>query len=144
MEFLPPKESESTLNKGKGKERWTRVRIAWFYRLGDVTDRQGGDSRLLLAAIYSEVVPITHVRSKCYVRHRDKIADLVAWKKKPDRFYFHKAFDPYIKKEFEVLLSADITNCACLEFPLPPVFVCYLIPRASSASEDQGCSLLAI
>lgn len=115
MEFLPPKETDHVPNKGKGKERWTRVRVAWFYRPGDVTDRQVSDSRLLLAAIFSEVVPITQLRGKCYIRHRDKIADLVAWKKKPDRFYFHRLFDPYIKKEFEVLLSTDVTNRACLD-----------------------------
>ena len=113
MEFLPPKDTDQPKGKLRSNERWTRVRIAWFYRAGDLTERQVNDSRLLLAALFSEVVPINHLRSKCYVRHRDKIADLVAWKKKPDRFYFHRLFDPYIKKEYEVLLCNDVTNCAC-------------------------------
>ncbi|EJD47915.1 hypothetical protein AURDEDRAFT_113199 [Auricularia subglabra TFB-10046 SS5] len=109
MEFLPPKDGEQ-VHKGKGKERWSRVRVAWFYRPADVSDRQVSDARLVLAAIFSEVVPVTQLRAKCYIRHKDKIADLVAWKKKPDRFYFNKLFDPYIKKDFEVLLSTDVTN----------------------------------
>lgn len=114
MEFLPPedKSPRGTVsgNKGKGKETFTRVRLAWYYRPSDVSDRAVADSRLLLAAIYSEVCDITHLRSKCYVMHKDKLTDLSGWKKKPDHFYFHRLFDPYIKKEFEVLLSTDVRN----------------------------------
>ncbi|KAF9512676.1 hypothetical protein BS47DRAFT_1393978 [Hydnum rufescens UP504] len=68
------------------------------------------DSRLLLAAIYSEVQPITHIRGKCHVRHRDMIRDLNTWRKTPDCFYFYRFFDPYIKKEYEVVRSRDINN----------------------------------
>ena len=108
MEFLPP---EGTVKgKGKGKEVYTRVRLAWYYRPSDLSDRQVSDSRLLLAAIFSEIQPISYVRAKCYVRHKDKIADLSAWKKEPDRFYFFRLFDPYIKKEYEVLLSSEVNN----------------------------------
>ena len=114
MEFLPPedKSPRGTVksDKGKGKEAFTRVRLAWYYRPSDVSDRAVADSRLLLAAIYSEVCDINHLRSKCYVMHKDKLADLSGWKKKPDHFYFHRLFDPYIKKEFEVLLSTNVRN----------------------------------
>lgn len=92
------------------KEAFTRVRLAWYYRPSDVSDRQVTDSRLLLCAIYSEVIPISQLRAKCYVKHKDKISDLVAWKKKPDRFYYHRLFDPFIKREFEVILISDIHN----------------------------------
>jgi len=112
MEFLPPKDTDHPKGKAKVKEKPSRVRIAWCYRAGDLTERQVNDSRLLLAALFSEVVSVKQLRSKCYVRHRDKIADLVAWKKKPDRFYFHRLFDPYIKKEYDVLLTSDLTNRA--------------------------------
>ncbi|EGO22633.1 hypothetical protein SERLADRAFT_451461 [Serpula lacrymans var. lacrymans S7.9] len=108
MEFLPP---EGTLKgKGKGKENYTRVRLAWYYRPSDVSDRPVADSRLLLAAIYSEVCDINQLRSKCHVIHRDKISDLAGWKKRPDRFYFTRLFDPYIKKEYEVIQSSDVRN----------------------------------
>lgn len=110
MEFLPPEGTEK--GKGKGKETYTRVRLAWYYRPADVSDRPVVDPRLLLAAIYSEVAEITQLRAKCYVIHRDKISDLSGWKKRPDRFYFNRLFDPYIKKEFEVIQSTDVRNRA--------------------------------
>ena len=121
MEFLPPEDlsnsprshslAPSQNSKGKSKETYTRVRLAWYYRPSDVSDRAVADSRLLLAAIYSEVCEITQLRAKCYVVHRDKLSDLSGWKKKPDHFYFYRLFDPYIKREFEVLLSTDVRNC---------------------------------
>ncbi|EJC99959.1 uncharacterized protein FOMMEDRAFT_159536 [Fomitiporia mediterranea MF3/22] len=135
MEFLPPEDksasvgsSSSTNNnglkvqKGKGRETYTRVRLAWYYRPSDVSDRNVADSRLLLAAIYSEICDLSQLRAKCYVIHRDKLANLADWKRKPDRFYFHRLFDPYIKKEFEVLLSTDIRN-------LPPHIRDVLVSR---------------
>ncbi|KAI0058854.1 hypothetical protein BV25DRAFT_1890628 [Artomyces pyxidatus] len=122
MEFLPPdgasrgntpgNSTSAASLKGKGKENqnYTRVRLAWYYRPSDVSDRPVADSRLLLAAIYSEICDITQLRSKCFVVHRDKITDLAGWKKRPDRFYFNRLFDPYIKKEFEVIQSNDVRN----------------------------------
>lgn len=95
----------------KAKEPYSRVRLAWYYRPSDVSDRAVADSRLLLAAIYSEICDINQLRAKCYVIHRDKVTSLTEWKKKPDHFYFYRLFDPYIKKEFEVLLSTEIRNC---------------------------------
>ncbi|KAF8673463.1 PHD-like zinc-binding domain [Rhizoctonia solani] len=108
MEFLP--DEGTTRTRGKGREIITRVRLAWYYRPSDLNDRPSADPRLLLAAIFSEVQPVSHLRARCYVRHKDKISDLQAWKKKPDHFYFQRVFDPYIRKEFDVLRSADVTN----------------------------------
>jgi hypothetical protein len=107
MEFLP-----AIWDRAK-KPAYTpeRVRIAWYYRPSDLSERST-DSRLLLAAIYSEVQPISYIRGKCYVRHRDMIVNLSGWKKQPDCFYFYRFFDPYIKKEYEVLLSRDVNNRA--------------------------------
>ncbi|KAF9560108.1 hypothetical protein CPC08DRAFT_708307 [Agrocybe pediades] len=108
MQFLPPEDAP------KGEESknylYTRVRLAWYYRPSDVSDRAVADPRLLLAAIYSEVCDINQLRAKCHVVHRDKISDLSGWKKRPDRFYFNRLFDPYIKKEFEVIPSHDVRN----------------------------------
>lgn len=115
MEFLPPEDKTTTRTPRKGKSRettvYTRARLAWYYRPSDVSDRAVADSRLLLAAIYSEICDISQLRAKCYVIHKDKLANVTEWKRKPDRFYFHRLFDPYIKKEFEVLLSTDVRNC---------------------------------
>lgn len=108
MQFLHPEDAP----KGEESKKYlyTRVRLAWYYRPSDVSDRPVADPRLLLAAIYSEVCDINQLRGKCHVVHRDKISDLSGWKKRPDRFYFNRLFDPYIKKEFEVIPSTDVRN----------------------------------
>lgn len=108
MQFLPPEDAPKG-DDGK-KYLYTRVRLAWYYRPSDVSDRPVADPRLLLAAIYSEVCDIHQLRARCHVVHRDKISDLSGWKKRPDRFYFNRLFDPYIKKEFEVIPSHDVRN----------------------------------
>ncbi|KAG6829064.1 hypothetical protein H0H92_005838 [Tricholoma furcatifolium] len=111
MEFLPPED----IPRGPESENYlyTRVRLAWYYRPGDVSDRSVTDSRLLLAAIFSEVCDINQLRGRCHVVHRDKISDLAGWKKRPDRFYFNRLFDPYVKKEFDIIPSTDVRNLQC-------------------------------
>ena len=109
MEFLTA-EGTTRGTRAKGRDAYTRVRLAWYYRPSDVSDRQVTDSRLLLCAIYSEVIPIIQLRAKCYVKHKDRIPDLIAWKKRPDRFYYNRLFDPFIKREFEVILTSEIRN----------------------------------
>lgn len=70
------------------------------------------DFRQLLGAIHTIVEPISVIRGKCYVRHKEKIEDLIKWKHQPDHFYFNKFFDPYIKREYEVLRTASVNNSA--------------------------------
>lgn len=77
-----------------------------------ISGRNVSDYRLLLAAIHTDIRPLSNVRGRCYVRHKDRIDDLLAWKKRPDHFYFIKYFDPYIKREFEVLRTVNATNSA--------------------------------
>ncbi|GBE86744.1 hypothetical protein SCP_0906250 [Sparassis crispa] len=110
MEFLPAQGTPTFDKGGKRNEPFTRVRVAWYYRPSDVSDRPVADSRLLLAAIYSEVCDINQLRAKCHVIHRDKITDLAGWKKRPDRFYFQRLFDPWIRKEFEVISATTVRN----------------------------------
>ena len=110
MEFLPAQGVPIFDKDGNRSEPYTRVRLAWYYRPSDVSDRPSADCRLLLAAIYSEVCDLSQVRGKCYVVHRDRISDLAGWKKRPDRFYFTRLFDPWIRKEFEVIPSATVRN----------------------------------
>ncbi|KAI0923516.1 hypothetical protein AcW1_006453 [Taiwanofungus camphoratus] len=110
MEFLPAQGIPTFDKGGKRNEPFTRVRLAWYYRPSDVSDRPVADCRLLLAAIYSEVCDLSQLRAKCHVIHRDKITDLAGWKKRPDRFYFNRLFDPWIRKEFEVIPSVNVRN----------------------------------
>lgn len=123
MEFLPgedPTPKENTKTRSSTKEPWTRVRVAWYYRPSDVSDRPINDSRLLLCAIYSEVIPVTQLRGKCYVKHKDKITDLLAWRKRLDCFYYNRLFDPFIKREFEVILVSEVHNRSCCISLSPP------------------------
>ncbi|KAG8900284.1 putative PHD type zinc finger protein with BAH domain-containing protein [Tulasnella sp. 403] len=138
MEFLPAESTEVAVHtgdsKGKGKEKEpiTRVRLAWYYRPSDLSDRAVADSRLLLAAIFSEVQPVSFLRAKCHVKHRDKIADLNGWRRRPDRFYFTKLFDPYIKKEYEVIRSIDIHNRELSFSPFELSILAHVERRTSS------------
>jgi hypothetical protein len=110
MEFLQPEGKDKAKVQKNHDTYFDRVRLAWYYRPSDVSDRPVADARVLLAAIYSEVCDINQLRAKCHVVHRDRISDLAGWKRRPDRFYFNRLFDPYIKKEFEVLPATDVRN----------------------------------
>jgi len=119
IEFVQPDASAPLWSPGPNSEEERRrqhglkVRVAWFYRPTDVQDKGIGDHRMLLAALFSEIIPFANVRAKCIVRHRDKIPDLVAYKKQEDRFYFHQLFDPFTKEHYEVILATDVHNCGC-------------------------------
>ncbi|PVG02078.1 hypothetical protein CPB86DRAFT_780999 [Serendipita vermifera] len=114
IEFIPAEEpGPPPTNKWemmRKRETGLRVRVAWFYRPTDVQDKGVGDHRLLLAALFSEIISFTNIRGKCIVRHRDKISDLTAYKKKDDHFYFHQLFDPFTKDNYEVILANEIHN----------------------------------
>lgn len=120
MEFLPAQGTPTFDKSGKRNEPITRVRLAWYYRPSDVSDRTVADSRLLLAAIYSEVCELSQLRAKCFVHHRDRISDLAGWKKRPDRFYFTRLFDPWLRKDFEVIPAVTVRNrkwrTSCVQF----------------------------
>jgi hypothetical protein len=77
---------------------------------GQISGRLATDHRLLLAAIHSEVHPVSWLRGKCWVRHREKIENLQEWKKKPDHFHYSRLFDPYIKREYEMIRTTTVTN----------------------------------
>ncbi|WVO15843.1 hypothetical protein L204_103505 [Cryptococcus depauperatus] len=88
----------------------TAARLSLYYRPMEVSARNISDVRLLLAAIHTDIQPINIIKGKCYVRHRDRIEDLLEWKRRPDHFYFVKFFDPYIKREFEMIRTAAVNN----------------------------------
>nr|AAS92517.1 hypothetical protein [Cryptococcus gattii] len=102
IEFLPPHTSPK---KGSRVAPSSDVMVRLSFLHGNVAD-----FRLLLAAIHTDIQPISNVRGKCYVRHKDRIPDLLEWKRSPDHFYFVKFFDPYIKREFEVIRTASVNN----------------------------------
>ncbi|WVQ84001.1 hypothetical protein IAT38_006146 [Cryptococcus sp. DSM 104549] len=109
IEFLPP---HTTPKKGSrvAPSSDIMVRLSLYYRPSDISTRNIADFRLLLAAIHTDIQPLSNVRGKCYVRHKDRVDDLLAWKRLPDHFYFAKFFDPYIKREFEVIRTETVNN----------------------------------
>nr|AAN75157.2 ZNF1 [Cryptococcus neoformans var. grubii] len=109
IEFLPPHTSPKKGSRVAPSSD-IMVRLALYYRPSDISARNFADARLLLAAIHTDIQPISNVRGKCYVRHKDRIPDLLEWKRLPDHFYFSKFFDPYIKREFEVIRTVNVNN----------------------------------
>nr|AEG78625.1 ZNF1 [Cryptococcus gattii] len=109
IEFLPPHTSPKKGSR-MAPSSDVMVRLSLYYRPSDISARNVADFRLLLAAIHTDIQPISNVRGKCYVRHKDRIPDLLEWKRSPDHFYFVKFFDPYIKREFEVIRTASVSN----------------------------------
>lgn len=109
IEFLPPHTSPKKGSRVAPSSD-VMVRLSLYYRPSDISARNVADFRVLLAAIHTDIQPISNIRGKCYVRHKDRIPDLLEWKRSPDHFYFVKFFDPYIKREFEVIRTASVNN----------------------------------
>lgn len=91
------------------------VRANLFLRSRDVTGRSAVDPRLLVATMNSEVFSLETIRGVCEVRHRDLIgegsaADIAAWKKQEDHFFFHQLYDRYIHRFYEAILTDRIKN----------------------------------
>ncbi|WWC59192.1 uncharacterized protein I303_101741 [Kwoniella dejecticola CBS 10117] len=110
IEFLPPHTSPKKGSRFQNLGSELMVRLSLYYRPPDVSLRPINDFRLLFAAIHTDIQPLSNVRGKCYVRHKDRIDDLLKWKKLPDHFYFVKFYDPYIKREFEVVRTEGVNN----------------------------------
>ncbi|WWC87223.1 uncharacterized protein L201_002111 [Kwoniella dendrophila CBS 6074] len=110
IEFLPPNTSPKKGSRAVSSGSEIMVRLSLYYRPPDVSLRPMNDFRLLFAAIHTDIQPISNVRGKCYVRHKDRIDDLLKWKKLPDHFYFVKFYDPYIKRDFEVIRTESVNN----------------------------------
>ncbi|WRT65032.1 uncharacterized protein IL334_001974 [Kwoniella shivajii] len=110
IEFLPPHTTPKKGSRVVSSGSEIMVRLSLYYRPPDISLRPINDFRLLLAAIHTDIQPLSNVRGRCYVRHKDRIDDLLKWKKLPDHFYFVKFYDPYIKREFEVIRTEGVNN----------------------------------
>ncbi|KAJ2395153.1 putative PHD type zinc finger protein with BAH domain-containing protein, partial [Coemansia sp. RSA 2559] len=89
-----------------------RARLAWFQRPRDlpVTRVRAKDSRLLVATMHSDINPVSAIKGKCFVRHITEIADLNAWKSKPDYYYYTQLFDRYSTRLYDMVPVAQIRN----------------------------------
>jgi hypothetical protein len=65
-----------------------KARVAYYLRRRDVTNRLLADHRVIFATFMAGLVPLTHIRQKCYVMHRDYLEDPEAFKREDDSFVF--------------------------------------------------------
>lgn len=91
------------------------VRANLFFRMRDLTHRLNNDPRLLVATMHSDLFPVSSIRGKCRVKHRDLISngsapELTAWKRNDDHFYFYQLFDRYIHRFYDVIPTYKIKN----------------------------------
>ena len=47
--------------------------------------------RIVVATMHTDIVPLSYIRARCRVYHRERLPeDLDDYKKSPDSFYFHQ------------------------------------------------------
>jgi hypothetical protein len=85
------------------------VRINWVYRPRDIS-RKVNDTRLVFATMHSEICPLTSLRGKCQVLHRDRIPSLDDYRKMKNCFYFSQVFDRYMRRFYDVIPTSQVTN----------------------------------
>lgn len=91
------------------------VRANVFLRMRDLTHRANNDSRLLVATMHADLYPVSAIRGKCRVKHRDLICngstpELAAWKRRDDHFYYYQLYDRYIHRFYDVIPSWKVKN----------------------------------
>ena len=75
-------------------ETGIRVRVAYYLRPRDISNRYIADHRLVVATMHTDVVPAEYVRGVCTVRHKESITDTDAYKRERDAFYWHQVSHP--------------------------------------------------
>lgn len=83
---IPPNPSAKAASTSTSTE--LRVRVGYFLRPRDISNRYIADFRLLIATMHSDVVPLSYIRGRCVVKHKEEIADMEAFKRRADGFYF--------------------------------------------------------
>lgn len=85
------------------------MRINWFYRPRDVL-RSSQDTRLLYATMHSDMCPITSLRGKIQITHRDDIDDLDEYRRQKDSFWFDEVFDRFIHRYYKAVPVRKVVN----------------------------------
>lgn len=101
MELLPSKTNDSGAIEA--------LRVNWYYRPRDI-QRHSADTRFVFASMHSDTCPLSSLRGKCQIRHVSEIADLNAYKKTRDAFWYDKMFDRYIHRLYDVIPTKDVIN----------------------------------
>ncbi|GAA5823901.1 hypothetical protein JCM10212_000721 [Sporobolomyces blumeae] len=118
--------STSNVRPGGGSSRTLnevtdlRVRVAYYFRTRDITNRYVADHRLIVATMHSDTVPARYVRGKCLVMHKEHVDDLETYKRRVDTFYWCQLYDRYLHRYFDALPTYKIRNA-------PPEVVKHLV-----------------
>lgn len=65
-----------------------KVKVAYYLRRRDVTNRSLADHRVIFATFTDGIVPLSHIRQKVQVMFRDYLDDPETFKRQPDCFVF--------------------------------------------------------
>lgn len=77
-----------------------RVRVCYYLRPRDLSHRPTTNHTLVIATMVADLVPLSYVRGLCTVRHRDQIADMYHYRKRPDSFCFHQvSAQPHTRRD---------------------------------------------
>ncbi|KZF25948.1 hypothetical protein L228DRAFT_271943 [Xylona heveae TC161] len=85
------------------------IRVNWFYRPRDI-QRKITDTRLVFASMHSDISPVTSLRGKCQIRHKNEVEDFEEYRKQRDSFWFEKMYDRYIQRHYEVIPVNQVIN----------------------------------
>jgi hypothetical protein len=85
------------------------LRVNWYFRPKDI-QRKVNVTRVVFASMQSDTSPITSLRGKCRVLHRNDINDLDMYRKEQDSFWYEKMFDRYIHRFYEVIPTSQVIN----------------------------------
>lgn len=85
------------------------LRVNWYYRPRDI-QRKVTDTRVVFASMHSDTCPLTSLRGKCRIAHRNEIDDLDEYRKTKDSFWYEKMFDRYIHRYYEVIPTSQVIN----------------------------------
>lgn len=114
MDLLPPtpvRDSRSRAAASSSNSTIARVRVNYYLRVRDITNRYLADHRLILATMHTAVVPVSYIRSLCIVKHKDTIrGDLEAYKREKDTFYWHQLYDRYLHRYFDTVPTSKLQN----------------------------------
>ncbi|GAA5860030.1 hypothetical protein JCM1840_001847 [Sporobolomyces johnsonii] len=87
-----------------------RVRVAYYFRTRDITNRYVADHRLIVATMHADAVPASYIRGTCLVKHREHIEELDVYKRQKDTFYWHQLYDRYLHRYFDGVPTYKIRN----------------------------------
>lgn len=107
MEFLHTKNSQGQNTDHSLPIEYLKVN--WYYRPRDI-QRKVNDTRVIFASMHSDTCPLTSLRGKCQILHRNEVTDTEEYRKTKDCFWYDKMFDRYIHRYYEVIPTSQVIN----------------------------------